>query len=384
MDATISVLSEALDAANYARDANASLLGQYANALAGMLKQFHEYKQKHVADVVAWHRSYRHQLAEARAENSRLRDQIWLVQERAGRANASLRAFRAAYDADPARWEHRVAEKAVRQELRFWKRLAMPAITEDDAAYWSDDDDLIDPAEKLRLREAERKAAEEQQQQQQQQRHYQQQIQQHQQIQQYEQHVAFSATNAAAEILVAPSSLLNVSGDMGDDISVGTGSRAGNGNGEVESVNLDDLALAKAAAAEIDSGKGRVGSGGSRKAHKKTDAADDRDNGDDDSENHDDEDDEVEDEDEDEDDDDDDDDLDDLDDDPDLEADLPIELLPAVPPAPSSALPPASIRQIGARGIGGGMAAVGLGSSTGTAEIRVLAPRPASLDGGEQ
>ena len=67
MDATISVLSEALDAAKYAKDANAALLGQYAQVLAGMLKQFHEYKQKHVADVTAWHRSYRHQLAEARA-----------------------------------------------------------------------------------------------------------------------------------------------------------------------------------------------------------------------------------------------------------------------------------------------------------------------------
>lgn len=125
-----------------------------------MLKQFHEYKAKHVADVGAWHRSYRAQLAEERAENTRLREQIWEMQAHAGRANESLRAFRTKYDEDGARWERRVEAKRVRQELRFWKRLAMPELAEDDP-YWSDDDDLVDGMEKLRLIEMERKAAEE-------------------------------------------------------------------------------------------------------------------------------------------------------------------------------------------------------------------------------
>lgn len=125
-----------------------------------MLKQFHEYKAKHVADVGAWHRSYRAQLAEERAENTRLREQIWEMQAHAGRANESLRAFRTKYDEDAARWERRVEAKRVRQELRFWKRLAMPELAEDDP-YWSDDDDLVDGMEKLRLIEMERKAAEE-------------------------------------------------------------------------------------------------------------------------------------------------------------------------------------------------------------------------------
>lgn len=125
-----------------------------------MLKQFHEYKAKHVADVGAWHRSYRAQLAEERAENTRLREQIWEMQAHAGRANESLRAFRTKYDEDHARWERRIDKKRVRQELRFWKRLAMPEMPDDDP-YWSDDDDLIDGMEKLRLVEMERKAAEE-------------------------------------------------------------------------------------------------------------------------------------------------------------------------------------------------------------------------------
>lgn len=125
-----------------------------------MLKQFHEYKQKHVTDVAAWHRSYRAQLAEERAENTRLREQIWEMQAHAGKANESLRQFRTRYDEDEARWERRVDMKSVKQELRFWKRMAMPELPEDDP-YWSDDDDLMDSMEKLRLQEMERKVAEE-------------------------------------------------------------------------------------------------------------------------------------------------------------------------------------------------------------------------------
>jgi hypothetical protein len=126
-----------------------------------MLKQFHEYKSRHVADVSAWHRSYRAQLAEARAENCRLREQIWEMQARAGTANELLRRFRANYDADPDRWDRRVRSRAVRQELRFWKRLAMPHLPDDDP-YWSDDDDLVDVAEKKRLEELQQLAAEQQ------------------------------------------------------------------------------------------------------------------------------------------------------------------------------------------------------------------------------
>lgn len=156
MDALISLLTEALEKAKFSRDANAALLTQYATVLSNMLKQFHEYKAKHVADVAQWHRSYRAQLAEARAENCRLREQIWEMQSHAGSANEMLRKFRTKFDEDEKRWDRRVDAKAVRQELRFWKRMAMPEMAEDDP-YWSDDDDLIDWAEKFRQREIARK-----------------------------------------------------------------------------------------------------------------------------------------------------------------------------------------------------------------------------------
>ncbi|KAK4158525.1 hypothetical protein C8A00DRAFT_10689 [Chaetomidium leptoderma] len=183
LDTLISILSEALEKAKFSRDANAALLTQYAAMLAAMLRQFHDYKAKHVADVAGWHRSYRAQLAEARAENSRLREQVWAMQARAGQANDLLRRFRGrCYEEGEkekekgkgkekgeeeknglgaARWERRVASKAVRQELRFWKRMAMPHLPEDDPC-WSDDDDLVDVAEKKRLDEMGRLAAEQQ------------------------------------------------------------------------------------------------------------------------------------------------------------------------------------------------------------------------------
>ncbi|KAG6040226.1 hypothetical protein E4U41_001203 [Claviceps citrina] len=161
LDTLVSVLSESLEKANFARDANAALLSRYANALALMLKQLHEYKSKHVADVAAWHRSYRSQLDEARQENCRLREQIWEMQTHAGRANEHLRHFRRRHDEDEARWDRRVEMTALRQEVRFWKRMAMPELEEDDP-YWSGDDDVIDPAEKVRLMELEMRALHEQ------------------------------------------------------------------------------------------------------------------------------------------------------------------------------------------------------------------------------
>ncbi|RYP14713.1 hypothetical protein DL765_006183 [Monosporascus sp. GIB2] len=170
LEALLSILTESLDRAKLSRDANFSLLTSYARVLSQLLAQFHAYKQRHVADVSAWHRSYRAQLAEARAENARLREQIWDMQEHAGRANALVREFRSRLhqgssssscrDGDADRQRRReVEERARRQELRFWRRMAMPEIPDDDPC-WSDDDDLVDPAEKERLRELERKAAE--------------------------------------------------------------------------------------------------------------------------------------------------------------------------------------------------------------------------------
>lgn len=161
LDSLISILSEALEKANHSRDANANLASQFANALGLMLRQFHEYKARHVADMTAWHRSYRLQLDEARRENSRLREQLWEMKTHAGRANECLRSFRRRFDDEDDRWERTAHDTALRQELRFWKRMAMPEL-EDDDPYWSADDDIIDVAEKARQADLEHAAVQEQ------------------------------------------------------------------------------------------------------------------------------------------------------------------------------------------------------------------------------
>ncbi|KAI1340194.1 hypothetical protein F5Y15DRAFT_51238 [Xylariaceae sp. FL0016] len=160
LEAMLSILTESLDRAKASRDANFQLVTQYADVFKSLIMQFHAYKQRHISDVASWHRSYRSQLAEARAENSRLREQMWDMQEHASRADKLLRDFRKKYDEDPDRWEKRVDDRAKKQEIRFWKRMAMPEVAETEEGYWSDDDDLVDPVEKERLKEVERKVAE--------------------------------------------------------------------------------------------------------------------------------------------------------------------------------------------------------------------------------
>ncbi|RCI12811.1 hypothetical protein L249_0547 [Ophiocordyceps polyrhachis-furcata BCC 54312] len=161
LDSLVSILSEALEKSNHSRDANANLVSQFAHALALMLRQFHDYKARHVADMAAWHRSYRSQLDEARKENSRLREQVWEMNTHASRANECLRSFRRKYVDDDARWDRHAHDTAMRQELRFWKRMAMPEL-EDDDPYWSADDDIIDVAEKARQAALEQAAIQEQ------------------------------------------------------------------------------------------------------------------------------------------------------------------------------------------------------------------------------
>lgn len=163
LDAVVSILTEALEKAKYSRDANAALLNDYARSMGNMVRQLHDYKANQVVEVSRWHRSYRDQLAEEREENARLREQIWGMNSRAARANEMLREFRNCYEESEERWGRRVDHTATRGEIRFWKRMAMPEIPDDDP-YWSDDDDLIDIKEKIRLRELEQQARDHQEQ----------------------------------------------------------------------------------------------------------------------------------------------------------------------------------------------------------------------------
>ncbi|KAF4627235.1 hypothetical protein G7Y89_g10921 [Cudoniella acicularis] len=130
-----------------------------AEILADIAEKMHRFKEQHEADTLAWHKNYRKQLADEREENLNLRNQINDMKAAACRANDGLRQMRR-FVGDNDKWhELEVENHRLRTEKRFWKRLALPLIPDNDSE-WSDDDDLIDPEEKIReaaKREKERK-----------------------------------------------------------------------------------------------------------------------------------------------------------------------------------------------------------------------------------
>jgi len=154
LDAENSELRRKLERAEYDRDENMKLLKQYAAAIGKMLQQLHEYKLKQVQDVCAWHRSYRNQLEWERSENLRLRLDIDDRIEHARRGLEMIRKFTREWNDDEEKRELKIALLAKRQECRFYKRMALKYLPDDDPEF-SDDDDLIDHVEKQRIAAAE-------------------------------------------------------------------------------------------------------------------------------------------------------------------------------------------------------------------------------------
>lgn len=114
-----------------------------------MAEKLHRFKENHEADTLAWHKNYRKQLADEREENLNLRNQINDMKAAACRASENLRLMRR-FVADNDKWnELEIENNRLRTEKRFWKRMALPLIPDNDSE-WSDDDDLIDPEEKKR------------------------------------------------------------------------------------------------------------------------------------------------------------------------------------------------------------------------------------------
>lgn len=114
----------------------------------------HRYKEQHESDTLAWHKSYRNQLAEERLKNLDLSCQIDEMKAAASRANGHVRDMRRYLNEHDELQELRSQVQQYRTERRYWKRLALPLIPDDDSE-WSDDDDLVDPEEKKRLVEVE-------------------------------------------------------------------------------------------------------------------------------------------------------------------------------------------------------------------------------------
>ncbi|KAH6682572.1 hypothetical protein B0J14DRAFT_612740 [Halenospora varia] len=157
-----SELRKALEKSEYNKKENWKLSIHGAEILADIAEKMHRFKEQHEADTLAWHKNYRKQLADEREENLNLRNQINDMKAAACRANDGFRQMRRFVTDNDSWHELEVENHRLRTEKRFWKRLALPLIPDNDSE-WSDDDDLIDPEEKKReaAKEKERKEKEE-------------------------------------------------------------------------------------------------------------------------------------------------------------------------------------------------------------------------------
>jgi hypothetical protein len=153
MDKEISELRKSLEDSEYHKRENFKLAVHGAEILSDIAEKVHKFKASHEADTLAWHKNYRKQLADEREENLRLRNEMNDLKAGACRANEHMRDMRRYLSDNDERHELRVENHRLRTEKRFWKRLALPLIPDDDSE-WSDDDDLIDPEEKTRLETA--------------------------------------------------------------------------------------------------------------------------------------------------------------------------------------------------------------------------------------
>jgi Zn-dependent oligopeptidase len=94
LEKELSELRAKFSKAEYDRDENWKLVMHGCNILADLKDKVHAFKEQTESDCLAWHKSYRNQLAIEREENMNLRNQIFDMQAAAGRANGHLRDLR--------------------------------------------------------------------------------------------------------------------------------------------------------------------------------------------------------------------------------------------------------------------------------------------------
>lgn len=94
LEKELSDLRARFEKAEYDKNENWKLVLHGANILADIKEKVHAFKEQTESDCLAWHKSYRNQLAMEREENMNLRNQIFDMHAAAGRANGHLRDMR--------------------------------------------------------------------------------------------------------------------------------------------------------------------------------------------------------------------------------------------------------------------------------------------------
>ena len=100
-------MRKALEKAEYDKTENWKLACHGANILADLTEKMHKFRETTDADILAWHKNYRNQLAAEREENLNLRNQINDMRAAACRANEHLRQMRCGprgYETSPSSW----------------------------------------------------------------------------------------------------------------------------------------------------------------------------------------------------------------------------------------------------------------------------------------
>ncbi|RAL61021.1 hypothetical protein DID88_010117 [Monilinia fructigena] len=134
-----SQLRRAIEQSKTDADENWKLVLHAASILEDIKEKAHNYKFQHEKDTLAWHKSYRDQLAQERKENLELRCHIADMQAHAAKANDYINQLRRYAS------EHKIITELTTQvaqyksERRFWKRYACPGLREDPSE-WSDDE----------------------------------------------------------------------------------------------------------------------------------------------------------------------------------------------------------------------------------------------------
>lgn len=120
-------------------DENWKLVLHAAGILEDIKEKAHSYKFQHEKDTLAWHKSYRDQLAQERKENLELRCHIADMQAHAAKANDYINQLRRYASEHKIINELRIENARYRSARRFWKRMACPLLTTDPSE-WSDDE----------------------------------------------------------------------------------------------------------------------------------------------------------------------------------------------------------------------------------------------------
>ncbi|PQE06938.1 Kinetochore Sim4 complex subunit Fta4 protein [Rutstroemia sp. NJR-2017a WRK4] len=161
LEKEVSTLSKALQFSKSDAEDNWKLVLHAASILEDLKEKTHAYRYQHEKDTLAWHASYREQLAAERKENLELRCHIADMQAHAAKANEYLNQMRRYASEHRIIGELEMRVQRYREERNFWKRMACPGLGDEEGEFSEGEDGgEVSEGERRRLEGAIRKREE--------------------------------------------------------------------------------------------------------------------------------------------------------------------------------------------------------------------------------